>query len=96
MSEQRTLADEARISRAEGLVASDVNGEAVILCIESGHFFHLNGIGSRIWDILEAPMTLAAICAAMRETFEVDADECRRDVAEFVQQIRDKGLVVSL
>ena len=61
MSDQPAATDDAHIARAEGLVASDVNGEVVILSIEVGHFFHLNATASRIWDLLDAPMTLAAL-----------------------------------
>ena len=57
MSDQPALAADAAIARAEGLVASEVNGEIVVLSIELGHFFHLNATGSRIWNLLTAPMT---------------------------------------
>ena len=93
MNDQPAPAADAPIARAEGLVASDVNGEVVILSIEVGHFFHLNATGSRIWNLLDAPMTVAALSAAMRERFAVGADECRRDVTEFVQGMLDKGLL---
>jgi hypothetical protein len=93
MSDQPDLADDARLARTEGLVASDFNGEVVILSIESGHFFHLNATGTRIWSLLDTPITLAALCAAMRERFAVDADECRRSVTEFVQGMLERGLL---
>jgi len=93
MSDQPALAADAAIARAEGLVASEVNGEIVVLSIELGHFFHLNATGSRIWNLLTAPMTVAALCAAMGERFAVGAEECRRDVTEFVEGMLDKGLL---
>ena len=93
MSERPDVAADANLARAEGLVASEVNGEIVILSIEVGHFFHLNATGSRIWNLLDAPMTVAALGAAMRERFAVGADECCRDVTEFVQGMLDKGLL---
>ena len=93
MSDRPDLTDDARLARAEGLVASEVNGETVILSIDSGHFFHLNVTGSRIWNLFDAPMTFGELCAAMRERFEVDADQCRRDVTEFVQSMLAQGLL---
>ena len=93
MTDQPGLNDDASVGRAEGLVASEVNGEIVILSIEVGHFFHLNATGSRIWNLLDAPMTVAGLCSAMRERFSVDADDCRRDVVEFVQGMLAKGLI---
>ena len=93
MSDRPDLTDDIRLARAEGLVASDLNGEIVILNIESGHFFHLNVTGSHIWNMLDAPMTFAALCAATRERFAVDADECRRGVTEFAQGMLARGLL---
>ncbi|MEO8077013.1 MAG: PqqD family protein [Acidobacteriota bacterium] len=93
MSDHSALAADAAIAHAEGLVASDVNGEVVILSIEAGHFFHLNPTGSRIWNLLDGPMTVAALSATMAERFAVGADECRRDVTEFVEAMLDKGLL---
>ena len=85
--------DTARLARADGLVASDVNGDVVILSIDSGHFFHLNATGSRLWDLLDTPMTVTELCERARERFAVDAEACRRDVGEFVQGLREKGLL---
>jgi hypothetical protein len=93
MSDLPALAVDAPIARAEGLVASETNGEVVILSIEVGHFFHLNATGSRVWNLLDAPMTVAALSAALSERFAVSAAECRRDVTEFVAAMLDKGLL---
>ena len=93
MSDQPDLTDDVRLARSEGLVASEVNGETVILSIERGHFFHLNATGSRIWNLLDAPMTVAALSAALSERFAVGIEECRRDVTEFVAGMLERGLL---
>ena len=93
MTDGPDVTDDARIARADGLVASEIDGDLVILSIDSGHFFHLNATGSRLWDLLDAPMTVAELCDKARQRFAVDADECRRDVGAFVRGLRDKGLL---
>ncbi|MEO8259987.1 MAG: PqqD family protein [Acidobacteriota bacterium] len=93
MTERPDATDDSRLARAEGLVASEVNGEIVILSIDSGHFFHLNSTGSRLWTLLETPLTVAELCEAARARFAVDAEDCRRDVTEFVQGLVAKGLL---
>lgn len=95
MTDRPDVADNSRLARAEGLVASEVNGEVVILSIDSGHFFQLNATGSRLWNLLERPMTVAELCTEARKRFAVDADACRRDVIEFVSGLVDKGLLES-
>jgi hypothetical protein len=65
----------------------------VILNIDSGHFFQLNQIGSRIWEALEAPKTMGELCRAMQDRFDVDGDTCRSDVADFVTLLSQNDLV---
>lgn len=88
------LSDDTRIARAETMVASEVNGEVVILDIDSGLFFQLNPIGSKVWDLLESPATLAQMVAALQAKFNVSAEQCRADVAEFVEKMLERGLLV--
>ena len=87
------IAEDAALSRPPHLVASEVDGEMVVLNVESGHFFHLNGVGSKVWEALERPMTLPDLCREMAAKFDVDAATCRADVAEFVALMARNGLV---
>lgn len=96
MSNAPTIGDTTLLSRPANLVASEIDGEMVILNIESGHFFQLNDVGSRIWEALETPMTMADLSRAMLDRFDVDEETCRSDVAEFVGQLTRNGLVAAV
>lgn len=93
MTNALTITPTTRCARAEGLVASEIDGEAVILSIDSGSFFNLNPMGTRIWDMVETPATIADICAALQQRFAVSADECRNDVTGFIANMIDQGLL---
>jgi hypothetical protein len=93
MSNASAIDDATMLARPANLVASEIDGEMVILNIESGHFFQLNQIGSRIWEALEVPSTMGELCRAMHDRFEVDEQTCRRDVVEFVGLLSQNGLV---
>lgn len=93
MNNPIAIDDACTLARPAHLVASEVDGEMVILNIESGHFFQLNQIGSRIWEALETPMALADLCRAMGDRFDADPETCRRDVTEFVELLSENGLV---
>lgn len=81
------------VKRSSQVLATQVDSQVVILNLESGHFAQLNAVGSRIWDLLETPMSHAALCNALVERFDVDADQCAREVDEFLKRLRDQGLV---
>lgn len=95
MNNASTIGDTTLLSRPANLVASEIDGEMVILSIESGHFFQLNDVGSRIWEALETPMTMADLSRAMMDRFDVDEETCRSDVAEFVGLLTQNGLAVA-
>jgi PqqD family protein of HPr-rel-A system len=83
----------ARIARAEGAISSEIDGEAVILEIESGQIFHLNRLGSRIWRMLDDAPSLDALCAELQQRYDVAAETCRQEVAEFVDTMHARGLL---
>ena len=87
------LTDTSIAARADNKVAAEIGDDVVILDIESGFYFQLNKSGARIWGLLEQPESLAGLCAKVEAAFEVDAETCRAEVTEFLELMRDKGLV---
>ncbi|MGN6374534.1 MAG: PqqD family peptide modification chaperone [Sphingomonas sp.] len=85
--------DDTVLSRPANLVASEIDGEMVILNVDSGYFFQLNQIGSRIWEALDTPMTVGALCRTMQGRFDVDPETCLGDVTAFVGSLIDNDLV---
>lgn len=67
--------------------------EAVLLHLESQHYFSLNETGVAIWDLLSEPRSLAEIVEALAETYEADRETMAALVARFVGDLRRDGLV---
>jgi hypothetical protein len=74
-------------------VSGDLGEEAVILSLEDGMYYGVNTVGSRIWSEIQQPRTLQQLLGTLTDEFEVDPDECLRDLKAFLQQLADKGLV---
>ena len=55
------MTDNTILSRREGLMAADMNGSAVMMDIMTGKYYNLGQVGGRIWELLEEPMTVAAL-----------------------------------
>lgn len=82
-----------RVRRSDGQVSADLDGEAVLMAAGSGRYFALNATGSRIWALLREPRTVAGICAALEQEFEVDPADCQREVVGHLRELLDRGLV---
>jgi hypothetical protein len=84
----------ALVSRRGRPLTNDLNDtEMVMLDIERGAYFGLQGVGKAIWDLLETPVTVDELCGHLMEQFEVDAETCRRDVTGFLEELRARELV---
>ncbi|MET4697347.1 hypothetical protein ABIE65_000358 [Constrictibacter sp. MBR-5] len=80
--------------RAE-LLASTMDGETVMLDVETGHYFGLSGVGPHIWSMLEQDRSVGAIVDGVKAHFAVGPeDSVSEDVLAFLQKLVDKGLVM--
>jgi hypothetical protein len=93
MVQTATIDEGTKLRRKAAVVSADVADDAILLDIDSGYFFQLNRTGTRIWSFVEAPQTLGALCKHMATHHRVDADTCRHDVAAFVVDLIERGVL---
>jgi len=89
------IADDTKFTLAPSAISTSMPGETVILDANGDQYFSLEGIGPRIWQLLEAPATVASIVATIRDEYEVEAGTCERDVVEMLGELIERGLIVS-
>lgn len=86
-----SLSSTARIS--DDAVFRELDGEAVVLNLQSGTYFGLDPVGTRIWQLIEQYGLLSAVRDALLEEFEVEAEAATRDLTSLVTELADRGLV---
>lgn len=79
--------------RDPDIIATDMDGETVMMSIEQGQYFGLSGVGPFLWDLLAEPMSLDDICTRVLQDYEVDEATCRTDISAFVGELLDKGVL---
>ena len=85
--------ENAVIHRNSGALSSDLDGEAVILDMESGKYHRLDTTGTRIWGLLEDNISFNEIVLRLMSEYSVGQEQCSTDVKEFIYQMMDSGLV---
>jgi hypothetical protein len=94
MSETPDMAARARcLSATPKHVCCEVEGEAVILHLQTGVYFGLDGVGKRLWELLQSPVTIDNLVATVQREYEVDPEACRQDVERFVEELSRHDLV---
>jgi len=75
------------------VAAETVDGEVLMIHLESGNYYSLRAVGASIWAGIELGVPLPEIAAALRDGYGVDdADEL---VAEFVAELVREELLAA-
>ncbi len=75
------------VARSDELVSAEMGKEMVMMSLQQGQYFGLNTIGSRIWELLEQPMTVAELCKRLVVSYAVDPETCQQDTLDFLQEL---------
>jgi hypothetical protein len=77
----------------EDVAFREIDREAVLLNLASGHYYGMNQAGTRAWMLLVDGLSLGAVVDRLVEEFDVPADVLERDLAAWLTMLLDKGLV---
>lgn len=88
---QVTLAASLRVPGS--VAARELQGELVLLNLESGTYFGLDETGTAMWRLIERHGAVARVFDQMLSEYDVAPDQLRRDLLALVQQLVDKGLL---
>jgi hypothetical protein len=92
MTEQR-VSLESRVAISDDVVFRELEGEAVILNLESGTYFGLDPVGTRIWSLLQEDGSLRRAFEALLQEYDVAPEKLEGDILRLVEELRAKGLV---
>ncbi len=82
-----------RVARVPPVLSTEVEGEVVMMDMESGLYYGLDAVGSDIWRRLETPATVADLAAALSGTYAADPGAIGRDLSAFLLRMAEHGLV---
>ena len=85
---------ETILSRNPEILHAEAGPEAlVMLSVDGGMYYSVNGVGARVWTLLEQPRAVRAIIDALASEFDVELDTCISDTEKFLRGLMDKGIV---
>lgn len=81
------------VERHGNVVARRVADDAILLDLRNGRFFDLNGVGARIWDLLETRRSIDALVEVIVAEYDVSEEAAKGDVLRLVDELRRFDLV---
>ncbi len=79
--------------RNHSLTTAELDGEVVMLSLETNRYYGLNSVGTRIWELLAQPKTLSAVCDILLQEYNVSREQCEREVLAVAEKLLDEKLV---
>src|SRR5258708_6628714 len=61
-------------------LASELDGDVVLLNLETGLYYGFEGVGARVWNLLQEPRKVAEIRDALVEEYDVELERCEQDL----------------
>lgn len=76
------------------VIHETIDGEAVIVNLQSGSYYSIDKVGAAIWDHLERGVAVAGIVDAIAREYDGDRAEIDAGVRALFAQLEAEGLVV--
>lgn len=82
------------VSRAQGFTTAAVHNELMMLNVDQGAYYSLDPIAAEIWNLMEQPMQVEALADQLQKRYAVSAEQCLADVLEFLEKLRENGMIL--
>jgi hypothetical protein len=72
---------------------AELGDEIVALDTNRGQCFGFNSVAASVWRHLQEPKTFEQLRDALVNEYEVDAEQCARELRGLLDNLSEKGLV---
>ena len=83
----------SKVTFADTVFAQEVDGEMVLLDMNSENYFGLDAVGTDIWQAMQENANLNEVLAVLLEQYEVEKSVLKADLLAFVVKLQESGLV---
>jgi len=84
---------QSRLRPSLDAVTRELDGELMVLQLDSETYFKLDEIGARMWEVVVEAATLAEAVDRLASEFEVEREVLKTDIIELAQTLVRKGLL---
>jgi hypothetical protein len=82
-----------RIEVSAEVLSQEVDGETVVLDLNSEAYFGLDKVGTRVWQLIQEVGELPAVYDIMLNEYDVDAELLQKDLDTLIARLAEAGLI---
>lgn len=83
----------SRVVASSDQISCNLGDEKAILHLKNEIYYGLNATAAVVWQMVQAPKTFSEICAAVVEEFDVDPEQCQKDLRSLLEDLHTHGLL---
>lgn len=84
---------DTNLQKPDHVLLRELEGQAVLLNLETETYFGLDEVGTRIWAELVGSDSVDGACQRLQGEFDVDPGVLRKDVETLVAELLEAGLL---
>jgi hypothetical protein len=88
-----TISGQAHVSASSNVLVQNLDGEAVLLDLESGRYFGLDEVGARFWQVLAEAPSVEAAYETLAAEYDVDREKLRQDLYALLDELVEHQLI---
>ena len=82
-----------RVRPADNVLIRELEGESVLLNLDSESYFGLDDVASRMWAVLTTSNSIQDSYEILAKEYEVPEQELRQDLGTLIEELIEHGLV---
>ena len=82
-----------RLEVPSNVLFRELEGECVILNLDTESYFGLDDVGTRMWLALTQAESISAALDLLQEEFDAEPEQLRRDLEKLLIDLLDQGLL---
>ncbi len=83
------------IQRNNDIIYNDMDGETVMMSIEHGTYYGLDGIATRIWDLLDQALSVEQLCEQLCSKYAVSEADCLNETLTFLEEMAQHHVILT-
>ncbi|MBE9041280.1 lasso peptide biosynthesis PqqD family chaperone [Oscillatoriales cyanobacterium LEGE 11467] len=87
------ITQQSVVTIAPDRLASELEGEMVVLDLKSGAYYGLNEVGTDIWKAIEEPKSVSEVIEIVVTKYDVEKEQCKQDTIALLQELEATGLI---
>ncbi len=76
------------------VISETIDGETIIINLESGNYFSLNESGGSLWQGIAANASRAAMLQSLCQRYQLKIEEAQADIEKFFARLLQENLII--